>query len=213
MMFQKCQVCGILPFEAFPIKSICFTIQGLTCINTLRCTKTLHMSINSTQVPSEKLLRHHPTSPDNMRHSQTPSDTKRHLKTPFDVNVNGHTSSNSLFGCLGVSVGVTWCLLLSVVVLNCPEITGGGFWEYSNGVNVHMFMRFGCDSRGVYEFFGLVWWSKRSILEKLRKAKFYTLEHFWNIKIPRPPYKSSLKIIGLLHFLKFLGLSFFITLY
>ena len=27
LMFQKCHVCGILPFEAFPIKSICFTIQ------------------------------------------------------------------------------------------------------------------------------------------------------------------------------------------
>ena len=26
-MFQKCQVCGILPFEAFPIQSICFTYK------------------------------------------------------------------------------------------------------------------------------------------------------------------------------------------
>ena len=31
--------------------------------------------------------------------------------------------------------------------------------------------------------------------------------HFWNIKIPKPPCISSLKIIGLLHFWKFLGLS------
>ena len=30
---------------------------------------------------------------------------------------------------------------------------------------------------------------------------------FWNIKIPKPPYISSLKIIGFLHFLNFLGLS------
>ena len=27
--FKKCRVCGILPFGAFPIYSICFTIQGL----------------------------------------------------------------------------------------------------------------------------------------------------------------------------------------
>ena len=30
---------------------------------------------------------------------------------------------------------------------------------------------------------------------------------FWNIKIPKPPYISSLKIIGFLHFLNFLGPS------
>ena len=29
LMFQKCRVCIILTFKAFPIKSICFTIQGL----------------------------------------------------------------------------------------------------------------------------------------------------------------------------------------
>ena len=45
--------------------------------------------------------------------------------------------------------------------------------------------------------------------------------HLWNIKIPKPPYISSLKITGLLHFSNFLGLpdeiynpqSLWITLY
>ena len=30
LMFQNCQVCEILPPEAFPILSICYTIQGLS---------------------------------------------------------------------------------------------------------------------------------------------------------------------------------------
>ena len=66
-------------------------------------------------------------------------ETKRHHQTPKDTikrQLSSHTSSNSLFGCLGTSVGVAWCLLVSVVVLNCPEITGVGFWEHNNGVYV-----------------------------------------------------------------------------
>ena len=54
----------------------------------------------------------------------TVKDVIRHQQTPFDVNMNRHTSLNSLFGCLGMSLGVVWCLLMSVVVLNCPEIPG-----------------------------------------------------------------------------------------
>ena len=30
LMFQKCHVCGNLPFGAFPINAICFAIQGLS---------------------------------------------------------------------------------------------------------------------------------------------------------------------------------------
>ena len=53
------------------------------------------------------------------------------------------------------------------------------------------------------------------------KGKTPRTWHFWNIKIPKPPCISSLKIIGLLHFWKILGpseenynlQSFWITLY
>ena len=42
---------------------------------------------------------------------------------------------------------------------------------------------------------------------KSQKGKIPHNWCFWNIKIPKPPCISSLKIIGLLHFWKFLGLS------
>ena len=82
---------------------------------------------------------------------------------PFDVNPSRHTSLNSRFGSLGPPVGVIWCLLVSVVVLNCPEIPGGCV---CGQMSMHMFMPekkmfigFRCDS-GCIEVFspGLVWW-------------------------------------------------------
>ena len=42
---------------------------------------------------------------------------------------------------------------------------------------------------------------------KSRKSKIPHTLHFSNIRIPKPPYISSLKIIRLLNFLNFLGLS------
>ena len=48
---------------------------------------------------------------------------------------------------------------------------------------------------------------------KARKRKISHTWQFWNIKIPKPPYIISLKIIGLLHFLKFLSPSEKITIY
>ena len=36
---------------------------------------------------------------------------------------------------------------------------------------------------------------------------FFSIWSFWDIKIPKPPHKSFLKIIGLGHFLQFLGSS------
>ena len=53
---------------------------------TLRCSlggiQTLNTSINSTQIPFEKLFRH---PPDNIRHYQTPTDTKKHQQTLPDT--------------------------------------------------------------------------------------------------------------------------------
>ena len=72
-------------------------------------------------------------------HLQSIWETNRHHQSTKDtikLHLSGHTSSNSLFGCLGASVSVPWCLLVSVVVLNCPEITGVCFWEHNNGAYV-----------------------------------------------------------------------------
>ena len=42
---------------------------------------------------------------------------------------------------------------------------------------------------------------------KTPKGKFPYTWQFWNIKIPKPAYVSSPKIIGFLHFFKFWGPS------
>ena len=39
------------------------------------------------------------------------------------------------------------------------------------------------------------------------EGKIPQICYFWNIKMPKPPHISSRKIIGLLHFMKFLGPS------
>ena len=82
--------------------------------------QTLNKSINSTQIPLEKLLRH---PSDICRQHKTVKDVIRHQQTKIDVNINCHTSLNSLFGCLATSVGVVWCLLVSVGVCWCPEVS------------------------------------------------------------------------------------------
>ena len=124
-------------FWCFLIKSICCTIQGLsTQIHPQKHQSLTYIHImfkTALRYPFEKLLRHPPHI---SRQHETLTDTKRHQQVPFDVNLNGHTSSNSLFGCLGRSVGVAGCQFVSVVVLNRPKITGGGFWEHNNGAYV-----------------------------------------------------------------------------
>ena len=63
---------------------------------------------------------------------------------------------------------------MSVVVLNCPEITGGGDCEPMGEVYVCLW---GLDVfEGVLECSGLVWCSKCSTLENLCKAKFQPLD-------------------------------------
>ena len=56
--------------------------------------------------------------------------------------------------CLGTPAGVVWCLLVSVVVLNCPEIPGGGHCEHMAEVYVCLW---GLDAyKGVLECSGLL---------------------------------------------------------
>ena len=67
------------------------------------------------------------------------------------------------------------------------------------------------ESLGVTWGLGLCWiepcWSKPTILVQHWNARFFSTWLFWDIKIPKPPHKSFLKIIGLCHFLHFLGSS------
>ena len=50
-------------------------------------------------------------------------------------------------------------------------------------------------------------WSNPTILYWHWNARFFSTWSFWDIKLPKPPHKSFLKIIGLGHFLQFLGSS------
>ena len=49
--------------------------------------------------------------------------------------------------------------------------------------------------------------SHPTILAQQWNAIFFSIWSLWDIKIPKPPNKSFLKIIGLGHFLQFLGSS------
>ena len=70
--------------KLFQHKALGVPYKACTLRYTLRCTKTLHTSMNSAQIPFEKLLRHpphisrqHDTLTDTIRHHQTPNDTTK----------------------------------------------------------------------------------------------------------------------------------------
>ena len=108
------------------------------------------MHLNLTQVHKQHsdTLWETPQTPS--PHLQSTWETNRHHQTPKDTlkrHLSGHTSSNILFGCLGTSVDVVFCLLGFLVVLNCPEITGGGVWEHICAVCLWVMYA----SQGLYE--------------------------------------------------------------
>ena len=77
-----------------------------------------------------------------------------------------------------VSFGVCWFPLVSVVVLNCPEIPRGGDCEHMGEMCVCLWGLDVC--KGVLECSGLVWCSKCSILENLKRqnsANLKVLKH------------------------------------
>ena len=133
----------------------------------------MHQTLHNTHL--HKQLRNSsdtlPTSPDDIRHQQTPKDTNNHhLMSATHL----QTSILGVWGCRWVSFSIC----CNVVALNCPEINGGGSWEHINGVCVCLW---GLDTcMDVYYMsvycLGLVLWSKCSILEKLWKSKFRTLD-------------------------------------
>ena len=93
------------------------------------------MPINSTQIPFEKLLRHPPYI---SRHHRTLNDAVRHQQTPANVIQCQPEQQHILKLSFGVLGTVSWCLVVSVVVLNCPEIPGGGDCEHMSEVYVSL---------------------------------------------------------------------------
>ena len=130
------------------------------------------------------------------------TDTKRHPAT----------SPDTQNGCLKmcgrhqmVIVSVFWCLLVSYVVWRCGE----GVWGVSQRVSeccLWAYLMFGFLQGSIWVF-RLCMMQQSFYIGKSRKGKIPHTLHFSNIRIPKPPYISSLKIIRLLNFLNFLGLS------
>ena len=102
-------------------------------ICSLEGTQTLNTPINSTQIPFEKLLRHPPYI---SRHHRTLNDAVRHQQTPANVIQCQPEQQHILKLSFGVLGTVSWCLLVSVVVLNYPEIPGGADCEHMGEVYV-----------------------------------------------------------------------------
>ena len=75
-----------------------------------------------------------------------------------------------------MSFGVCWFLLVSVLVLNCTEIPGGGDCENMGEMYVCLWGLDVC--KGVLECSGLVWRNKCSVLEMHQKAKLHSPDTF-----------------------------------
>ena len=149
---------------------------------------------------------------DNNRHQQKPTDTKRRSQAPQKV-VQGCVAAHvDIEWHLLVPVGVCWCLLVSDGVF----LVSYGVWRWEEGVwgvtqrisecCLWTWLRFG-SLRGSIWVFRPCMMQQMLYIGKSPKGEIPHTWHFWNIKIPKPPYVSSLKIIGLLHLFKFLGPS------
>ena len=187
-MFQKCQVCIILTFKAFPIKSICFTIQGL---NT-HIHPWTHPNLTNIHIHHCYALRNLlKLCWDNSGQKRYNRDTNRHPAT-------SQTPKKAVWGCVAVQVDIKWWLLLSFGAWWCLLVSqvvwrsGEGVWGVSQRVSeccLWTRVRFGA-SEGVSECSGLVLYSKCSLLEKLWKSKFHSLDTFETSKYQNRPIKA-----------------------
>ena len=191
-MFQKCQVRGILPFGAFPIQGISCTIQGQHT--------QIHLKTHSSPTNIHTLhlyaLRHLlQVSQDKWGQQQTPTDSNRHQRTTTDFPRHPKRPFKDVWQFVLTWNGVCWCLLVSYVVWRCKEGVWGVFQSVSECC-LWTCVRFRC-------VWGCIWvfWpcmvQEMPCIGKAPKGKIPRTWHFWNIKIPKPPYKRSLKIIGL----------------
>ena len=145
------------------------------------------------------------TTTDTIRHQTTPTDGPRHSKWLFKDAWRLLLTLNGICWSLLESFGVWRRLLVSYGVWRCEE----GVWRVSERVSECLLwtcLRFGF-------LRGSIWVFRPCMVQQMlhignaSKGKTPRTWHLWNIKIPKPSYISSLKITGLLHFSKFLGLS------
>ena len=159
--------------ELFQYRAFPAPYKARTLRYTLRRNETIHTSIKSILIRFEKLLRHPLYI---SRQHKTPTDTSIRHSMSTRTATHPWTAFLGVWGSLLLSFGVCWSLLVSAVVLICPEIPGGGVWEHIDEEYVCLW---GLDaSKGVYECSGHVWCRKCPILERLRKAKFHVPDTF-----------------------------------
>ena len=152
------------------------------------------------------------TIQDNNRQQQTPTETNRHQETvPGTPKGCSRMCGGSCWHWMAFA-GACWCLLVPDGVF----LVSYGVWRWEEGVwgftqSVYecclwTWLRFG-------SLWGSIWVFRPCMMQQMLyigkspKGKIPRTWHFWSIKIPKPPYVSSLKIIGLLHLFKFLGPS------
>ena len=148
------------------------------------------------------------TIQDNNRHQQKPTDTNRRSQAPKSLFKDAWRlmlTLNGICWCLLVSFGVWRRLFVSYGVWRCEE----GVWGVSKRISeccLWTCLRFGslCESIWVFR---LCMVQQLLNIGKSPEGKIPHTWHFWNLKIQKPPYISFLKIIGLLHFFRFMGPS------
>ena len=121
----------ILPFGAFPIKSICCTIQGL---NTLLHPYT-HSNPTNIHTLHPNALRHlFQVSRDTSGQQQTPTDTKEHQQTLPDTQKGCSRICGGLCWHQMAFAEVWWCLMTSLTVLCCQQMLKGCLKNSSKGI-------------------------------------------------------------------------------
>ena len=135
------------------------------------------------------------------REHDMPTDANRHCQRPQETDRC----------CLRKSGNVSWHLLLSVGISFSLGISGG-VWEDPEGcLGVSEWYSWKLEALeyvwGVYGFSILAVWSENTILAQPWMVRFSVNWPYWDIKIPKPPHISLPKMIGLGHFLQFLGSS------
>ena len=151
-------------------------------------------------------------SQDNSGQQQTPTETNRHQETvPGTPKGCSRMCGGSCWHWMAFAAAC-WCLL----VFDGVFLVSYGVWRWEEGVwgvtkrisecCLWTWLRF-------WSLPGSIWVFRPCMMQQMLyigkspKGKIPHTWHFWNIKIPKPPYVSSLKIIGLLHLFIFLGPS------
>ena len=142
------------------------------------------------------------TIQDNNRHQQKPTDTKRRSQAPQKVGQGCVAAHVDIEWHLLVPVGVFWCLTASFSVLWFLEMRGGCLRSFSKDIWV-LFMDVVKVWVPLREYLSVQALYDAAIALHWKISERQNSTHSWNIKIRKPPYVSSLKIIGLLNFLNF----------